>query len=253
MAKKIEMTQFSTVTGNKTLTIKENSKTELMLGLGNTHLIDITVENDAVLKLVEIILPNATTVNINNHIKLGRNAFVQFGLICLNGETITIDNKFSLNGEGAEVKIGTTILGNGSQKFKINTDVVHNSHSTNSKTNIYSALMNKSQVASTANIHITKSGQKTNAFLKDHALLLDKEAKAQATPALEIEANDVKAGHAASATKVSQEELFYCKARGIAEKEAEKIISLGFLQRAFSDVEINAGNLLEEKWQKARK
>ncbi len=70
-------------------------------------------------------------------------------------------------------------------------------------------------------------------------IVLSEHAKADAIPNLEIEANDVRCGHAASVGPVSDDELFYLMSRGIPEKEAERLIVFGFFHEVLDRVEID--------------
>lgn len=78
-------------------------------------------------------------------------------------------------------------------------------------------------------VKITKEAQETDSFLSMKILLLDKKSSAVVEPELEIEANRVKASHAASVGKIDPEHIFYLASRGINEEEARHIIINGFL------------------------
>ena len=71
--------------------------------------------------------------------------------------------------------------------------------------------------------------QHTDAYQTNRNLLLSDKAEADSLPGLEILANDVKCSHGATTSRIDPQELFYLNSRGIAEKEAEKLIALGFL------------------------
>lgn len=78
-------------------------------------------------------------------------------------------------------------------------------------------------------IKIRKAAQQTDDFLELRVLTLDKTARAVAEPMLEIEANEVKASHAASVGQVDKEQVLYLMSRGMAKIQAEGIIVEGFL------------------------
>ena len=59
--------------------------------------------------------------------------------------------------------------------------------------------------------------------------MLDRTAKVDAIPGLEIKTNDVKASHSATVSRVTEEDLFYFGSRGIAEREARRMFVEGFL------------------------
>lgn len=79
-------------------------------------------------------------------------------------------------------------------------------------------------------IKIGKRAQRTNDFLELRILTLDKSARGVVVPELEIEANNVKASHAASVGQVDGEQLQYLMSRGLKKAEAEDLIVEGFLR-----------------------
>jgi Fe-S cluster assembly protein SufD len=78
-------------------------------------------------------------------------------------------------------------------------------------------------------IVIGLSGNGTNTYLTQEVLMLDRTAKVDAVPGLEIKTNDVKASHSATVARVTAEDLFYFASRGIAEHEARRMFVIGFL------------------------
>lgn len=78
-------------------------------------------------------------------------------------------------------------------------------------------------------IKIRKEAQETDDFLELRVLMLDKTARAIAEPELEIEANNVKASHAASVGQVDKEQLLYLMSKGLSRESAQAAIIEGFL------------------------
>ncbi len=78
-------------------------------------------------------------------------------------------------------------------------------------------------------IKIAKEAQETDAFLEIRVLLLDSTAYATADPELEIEANNVKASHAASIGQIDPEQVMYMMSRGLSEDKAKEEIVKGWL------------------------
>lgn len=81
----------------------------------------------------------------------------------------------------------------------------------------------------TGMIKIRKEAQETDDFLELRVLTLDKSARAVAEPELEIEANNVKASHAASVGQVDRDQILYLVSRGLSENQAVSEIVGGFL------------------------
>ncbi len=232
-----------TVSGKQKISIPQGTVKTLTVELSENAELDVNVGENAKLTMLQI---TRNKCSAKNNVTLASNAVLEQGIVCL--ASSEVETQLNLAGQGASAQLGTMFLTSNEENVSLNTVVNHVAPSTTSKVNIYGALKDKSKAISTGNIKIEKTGQKTNAFLASHALLLDKNARAESIPALEIEANDVKAGHSASTTKLSQEELFYCRSRGLEEREAEKIIVFGFLQRAFAQLPFKTGQMVEEKW-----
>lgn len=81
-------------------------------------------------------------------------------------------------------------------------------------------------------IIVRPHAQKTDGKMATHALLLSETAEADAKPELEIFADDVVCGHGATAGALDDELLFYLKARGIPQKEAEALMVQAFVGEA---------------------
>ena len=56
-------------------------------------------------------------------------------------------------------------------------------------------------------IRIKEEAAKSNSYLSGRSILLDKDAKSDAIPGLEIFTNDVKATHSASVAQVDEEQF----------------------------------------------
>jgi Fe-S cluster assembly protein SufD len=81
-------------------------------------------------------------------------------------------------------------------------------------------------------IRVEKDAQKTDAYQKNDNLILSEAARADSIPGLEIEANDVRCTHGATAGRVDEDMIFYAQARGIPRETAIQLIVEGF----FADV-----------------
>jgi Fe-S cluster assembly protein SufD len=100
------------------------------------------------------------------------------------------------------------------------------------------ALRDYSRAVYSGWVHVRKDAQKTNAMQTCRNIVLSEHAKADAIPNLEIEANDVRCGHAASVGPVEEEMVFYLMSRGIPRDEAERLIVIGFFQEVLDRVQI---------------
>ncbi|MET0800796.1 MAG: Fe-S cluster assembly protein SufD [Actinomycetota bacterium] len=101
------------------------------------------------------------------------------------------------------------------------------------------ALRDHSRAVYSGWVYVRPGAQKTDAMQTSRNIVLSEHAKADAIPNLEIEANDVRCGHAASVGPVDEETLFYLESRGIPHDEAERLIVTGFFQEVLDRVRID--------------
>ena len=100
------------------------------------------------------------------------------------------------------------------------------------------ALRDSSRGVYSGWVHVRKEAQKTNAMQTSRNILLSEHAFARSIPNLEIEANDVRCGHAASVGPVEEEQLFYLMSRGIPRAEAERLIVFGFFNEVLQRIPV---------------
>ena len=160
---------------------------------------------------------------------------------------------YYLSGTGASSNDSEVIFGNNEQSFDIQTNVNHESPSTEGRVVEKSILRNKSKSLFKGMIRIKENASKSNSFLSGRSILLDKDAKSDAIPGLEIFTNDVKATHSASVAQIDEEQIFYLKTRCLSHEEAERTIVEGFLEplsRKMSfQVRAWIAYLIESKWE----
>jgi Fe-S cluster assembly protein SufD len=85
-------------------------------------------------------------------------------------------------------------------------------------------------------IRVEKDAQKTDAYQKNNSLLLSEDARADSIPGLEIEANDVRCTHGATAGAVDEDMVFYLRSRGIKRDEAVRLIVEGFFANVYDRI-----------------
>ena len=102
------------------------------------------------------------------------------------------------------------------------------------------ALKDKSRSVYQGSIRVHKKAQKTDAYQRNGNLILDGAARADSIPGLEIEADDVRCTHAATAAQVEDEYVFYLMARGLTRPQAERMIVQGFFQAVLDRVPVES-------------
>jgi Fe-S cluster assembly protein SufD len=101
------------------------------------------------------------------------------------------------------------------------------------------ALRDRSRGVYSGWVHVRPGAQKTNAMQTNRNIILSESAFARSIPNLEIEADDVRCGHAASVGPVEEEQLFYLMSRGIPRAEAERLIVFGFFNEVLDRITLD--------------
>jgi Fe-S cluster assembly protein SufD len=137
---------------------------------------------------------------------------------------------FDLKGKESEVTFLGFLVGRGTSRFAFETVSNHLAPQTKAHFLLRAAMFDESAVDYKGNLVIPKGSQRTDTYLAHHTLLLSDKTRARTLPSLEIEADDVKAGHAATIGKVDKELMFYLTSRGISPGEAESMLIAGFFE-----------------------
>lgn len=160
-----------------------------------------------------------------------RSVAVGFGASLARAETETV-----LAEPGAFSEMLGVFFADGSQHFDHRTEQDHVAPNGTSDLLYKGALRDESRAVYSGWVHVRPGAQKTNAMQTSRNIVLSEHAKADAIPNLEIEANDVRCGHAASVGPVEEETLFYLQSRGIPRAEAERLIVFGFFQEVLDRI-----------------
>jgi Fe-S cluster assembly protein SufB/Fe-S cluster assembly protein SufD len=226
----------------------KSEKQQAYLELFNTN-----AAPNAHLDMTTLQMMDQSTVNFSTRrTDLGQDAKVNWYSGLFGSVLSRYKTEYYLNGPGASSNDSEVIFGNKEQSFDIQTDVNHEAPATEGRVVEKSILRNKSKSLFKGMIRIKENASKSNSFLSGRSILLDKDAKSDAIPGLEIFTNDVKATHSASVAQIDEEQIFYLKTRCLSHEEAERTIVEGFLEplsRKMSyQVRAWIAHLIESKW-----
>lgn len=226
----------------------KSEKQQAYLELFNTN-----VAPNAQLDVTTLQMMDQSTVNFcTRRTDLGQDAKVNWYSGLFGSVLCRYQIEYNLNGSGASANDSEVIFGNNEQSFDIQTDVNHEATATEGRVVEKSILRNKSKSLFKGMIRIKENATKSNSFLSGRSILLDKDAKSDSIPGLEILTNDVKATHSASVAQIDEEQIFYLNTRCLSHAEAERTIIEGFLEplsRKMSfQVRAWIAYLIESKW-----
>src|SRR3990167_4474116 len=148
------------------------------------------------------------------------------------GHVFDSEANANMDGENSNLHIVGLFLGTGDASVVFNTAITHIAKNTKSKTTIRGVFLNNSSFSNDGLIKIKKGAKNADGYFTSKILLFDN-AKGRSVPSLEIDENELKAGHASTVGRPDQDQLFYMKSRGLSEKEAERLIIEGFFDPVF--------------------
>lgn len=153
------------------------------------------------------------------------------------------DLNVRLVGENSVAKIKAIELLRGKEEAHNHIVVCHQAPFTRSDQQIKSLASDRARVGFTGKIFVAQKAQKTDAYQLSNNLILSEQAVAYSQPNLEVFADDVKASHGATCSRLDDEQLFYLCARGLSRADGEKLLVRAFCRELI-------GSLASEKQRK---
>ncbi|MDG6899376.1 MAG: Fe-S cluster assembly protein SufD [Nitrososphaerota archaeon] len=200
------------------------------------------------------LLDDQTTHLSNRGVGVSNDARATMSSLSLGASVSRSRTNFYLNGRGSFAEGFEIFFTDGEQRYDYETNLVHNSPDSTGSTQARGVLKGKSQSIFKGMIKIVKEAKNARSYLAHHVMILERTAKSDGIPSLEIDNNEVKATHSASVAQVDEEQLFYLTARGLPPDEAKRMVVLGFFEPVLSRVPIEqtregARFMIEGKWE----
>jgi Fe-S cluster assembly protein SufD len=217
----------------------------------------VSIGDNARLDHVRLIEDSREAVNISSSVvTLGVHAhFNTFGMT--SGASVSrYQATIAFAGEGSQVTTNGVNLLNGRQHADTTLFMDHAVPNCSSREIFRAVVDDRGHSVFQGRIIVQPKAQKTDAKMMTRALLLSDEAEADNKPELEIFADDVTCGHGATTGALDEGLLFYLRARGLSEKEAQALLIQAFVGEAIESI-VN-DNLRElavgaaERWLAAR-
>jgi Fe-S cluster assembly protein SufD len=170
---------------------------------------------------------------------VGRDARLQWTVGGLGSRLAKVNQEVALVGEGADAQVNGVMFTSGSQHLAYFTRQDHVAPHTTSDLLYKGGLKDRSRVVWKGMIRVEKGAQRTDAYQKNDNLILSEAARADSIPGLEIEANDVRCTHGATAGRVDEDMIFYSQARGISRETAIRLIVEGFFAKVYDRITLD--------------
>jgi Fe-S cluster assembly scaffold protein SufB len=169
---------------------------------------------------------------------MGDNAVYKGALMSVGGSgRIRITHSVSLLRPGAHATVNGFSLSGGAQRTDIKTCIHHIAQGTTSEQLQKNMIGGRATGAFRGRIRVEQSAQQTDSKQLCRSVLLSDRSRAWAVPSLEIIADDVMCTHGATVSDLSEDELFYLRARGLDRASARNLLMYGFVEDICGSIE----------------
>ncbi len=134
-----------------------------------------------------------------------------------------------IDGPDAEVDLRGLYVCRGEDRLNVRVNMRHNAGGSISVQMFRGIADGNARVNFDGRIVVAHDAQKTEAYQTCHNLQLSDTSSVQASPQLEIYADDVKCSHGATVGSLNEDEQFYMRSRGISEAESKRLQMISFL------------------------
>jgi Fe-S cluster assembly protein SufD len=165
---------------------------------------------------------------------------LQWTIGALGSKLAKVNQHTALVGPHARAQVNGVMFAEGRQHLSYHTLQHHEQPNCKSDLLYKGALQDEARVVWRGMIRVDREAQKTDAYQRDDNLMLSDGSRADSIPGLEIEADDVRCTHGATAGRVDEQQIFYARSRGFTRKEAIRLIVAGFFQQVFDRIEIES-------------
>jgi Fe-S cluster assembly protein SufD len=217
----------------------------------------LSIGNDAELEHVRLVEDAADAANISTAVvTVGAKARLNTFNLTVGGEVSRYQAAILIAGEGAHVATNGVNLLNGRQHADTTLVMDHVVPNGDSREIFRAVVDDRAHSVFQGRIIVRPDAQKTDAKMMTRALLLSDDAEADNKPELEIFADDVTCGHGATTGALDDSLLFYLRARGLSEKEAQALLIQAFVGEAIESIANDALRALAikaaQRWLAAR-
>jgi Fe-S cluster assembly protein SufD len=217
----------------------------------------LSVGDGVELSHVRLMADSADAANISSGLfTIGAKAKYNVFNMTSGGALSRFQGFVALKGEDSELNVNGVNLLKGAQHGDTTLVVDHAVPNCTSREIFRAVVDDRAHSVFQGRIIVRPHAQKTDGKMMTRALLLSDEAEADNKPELEIFADDVTCGHGATAGALDESLLFYLRARGLPEKEAQALLIQAFVGEAIEGIANDdlreAAMMAAQHWLEAR-
>jgi len=165
----------------------------------------------------------------NTEVEQMRDSTYSSYVVDLGGKLVRNNLSSILKDSGTSTNFYGIYVGINKQHIDNQTFIDHAYPNCNSNELYKGVLTDNAKGVFNGKIIVRPDAQKTNAFQKNHSLVLSKAASMNSKPQLEIFADDVKCSHGATIGQLNEDALYYMRSRGLSKKESISVLKQAFL------------------------
>ncbi|MFV0444015.1 MAG: Fe-S cluster assembly protein SufD [Planctomycetaceae bacterium] len=170
--------------------------------------------------------------------RVARDGRLQWTVGALGSRASHIHQDVHLDGRGAQAEVNGVTFATDRQLISYYTQQTHHQPNTRSDLLYKEVCRDESRVVWRGMIKVDAPAQKTDGYQRNDALMLSRDARVDAIPGLEIEADDVRCTHGATAGRVDDEQVLYAMCRGLSRYEAMHMIVEGFFAEVYDRIPV---------------
>ncbi len=141
-----------------------------------------------------------------------------------------------LRGDNSVGEFYSVALSNLHQQADTGTKMVHLGKNTSSTIISKGIAAGHGQNAYRGLVHIAKGAENARNYTQCDSLLMGDKCGAHTFPYMEVKNPTARVEHEATTSKISEDQLFYCRQRGISDEDAISIIVNGFCKEVFKEL-----------------
>ncbi len=141
-----------------------------------------------------------------------------------------------LRGDNSVGEFYSVALSNLRQQADTGTKMVHIGKNTSSTIISKGIAAGHGQNAYRGLVHIGKGAENARNYTQCDSLLMGDKCGAHTFPYMEVKNPTARVEHEATTSKISEDQLFYCRQRGISDEDAISIIVNGFCKEVFKEL-----------------
>ncbi|QDT03745.1 FeS cluster assembly protein SufB [Rubripirellula lacrimiformis] len=171
---------------------------------------------------------------------IDRDSTLQWTIAAMGSHLSKVNQSVDMIGRRADCQVNGVMFTEGRQHLAYHTQQYHRAPQCHSDFLYKAAQQDQSRTVWKGMIKVDKIAQQTDGYQRNDNLVLSGSSRADSIPGLEIEADDVRCTHGSTTAQVDAEQIFYARCRGFTQKEATRMIVIGFFQQIFDRISIES-------------